>query len=543
MDPKQPVRPPIILDDKPVPGVADSGKGKTYIVRTILNDGTIRDEYKRYSGQGPENDPVIKVDESGVDETQQKIFLDQQKAAAPTATSQETAKRDTITVDGRVKQWNPETSRYDIDVGAAGTGQAASGPAQERAAQEQVERRRNSQAVGIPLTDVEKAQWDVARQKEQDAKDEKARADIRQERLDIENRAQRIWSQGVQERQLTGQEDERKRVAGLQERDQQLQENAPIKTEHGIFRPVRDQSGAVVSLERIPGGEGAPPPDLGALKAELGNIVPELQGKWQELLQAEKDSGGQFTHQDALKEFIRLHQVAEARSNEITNILNAQQNVRSQDITQRGNTLTNISGRQNMAQTAFSNAVQAVTGMRGPNGMPFGAPPGVSASGAIRDLMGLQKEYAQGIGALRDVPEVPQTPLQQSVMGINPAGMVAGAGQGGTPISININTGGGAPNLSGLVPQMSVGQEPFPTPGQTPTPQMPDPSNAPPMPTSMSDLFSQEEQNAANDPDRMAALQRIKQEVGLGNRSKIVVPGGMRYAGGQLRAPGYSAGV
>ena len=79
MDPNQ-----IILneiqDDIQVPGVADSGKGKTYARHIIYADGRETWEYRRYSGQGPENDPIVKI-ETLTNKDQAAKFKEQERIA------------------------------------------------------------------------------------------------------------------------------------------------------------------------------------------------------------------------------------------------------------------------------------------------------------------------------------------------------------------------------------------------------------------------------------------------------------------------------
>lgn len=79
MDPKGIYRQETV-DDIKIPGNADSGKGKTYAVHTIYNDGTEIWEYRRYSGQGPENDPIVST-ETLTNAEQEKRWASQQRTA------------------------------------------------------------------------------------------------------------------------------------------------------------------------------------------------------------------------------------------------------------------------------------------------------------------------------------------------------------------------------------------------------------------------------------------------------------------------------
>ncbi len=445
-------------------------------------------------------------------------YKDKQKATTPTATSQETAKRDTITADGRVKQWNPETNKYDIDVGAAGTAAAATGPAQERAAQEQVERQRNSQSTGIPLTDPERAQWDVARQKEQQATDERGRAEARQQRLDLETSANRIWQQGLQERQLSGQEAERARVAGLQERDQTLQEKQAARQEVKDNERVidgeiyaRQPDGSYKKAARTP-DTAVPSVDL--TQATMGKYTDALKKQWDEKY-VPLINAGTMPMADALKQFGIDQKMAEAKANEEISVLSAQQNIRGQDVTQRGQSLTSVENQRSGLTSAFNQAASMIkpaeAGKYGPE--------------MIADIMRLYGQSQEQAGIPRGVPsQQPYTPQQSQVMGA----------PGPSPIVFNINTGGAQPQsapLADMGAQMGI-------PGG-----VPETPGAMPPPTSPEQLLDEMKRNT---PDQFwtAAVDRVGQDLQRAReRAAGGVAPGMSLSGGQLRAPGVSAGA
>lgn len=132
------------------------------------------------------------------------VFLpDESKIAKPSASANES-------VSAPANQPNLISRKPDGSLDVQPNPNYAGG---DRAAQEQIERQRNSATIGIPFTDIERAQWEANRAKEANADSDQARAEARQARLDAEKSAHDAFSRSITERQVTLQETEAARRA------------------------------------------------------------------------------------------------------------------------------------------------------------------------------------------------------------------------------------------------------------------------------------------------------------------------------------------
>lgn len=118
VDPNLPAA--LIEDPDDFPSELPAGVARTkewYAYRRTAPDGRqVWEWYKRGSGKAAgtgTTDPVFT--------TQTVVPRATQQAEQRQEQQQATAGRATVTVDGRVKQWNPQTNTYDIDLGPAGT--------------------------------------------------------------------------------------------------------------------------------------------------------------------------------------------------------------------------------------------------------------------------------------------------------------------------------------------------------------------------------------------------------------------------------------
>lgn len=143
-----------------------------------------------------------------------------------------------------------------------------------------------------------------------------------------------------------------------------------------------------------------------------------------------KDSGGKqgVSPDDATKLMDRRLAMAKGTADEQSGLVTAQTNLRGQDITQRGQTLTDTQGRRAAAQTAYKNVLDLLplASKLGPGGAP-------ALAALMAGLLPNQRDYIGSYGGFRESPEV-GTPgvldqvRQAAMTGIN------NAAQGGPTI-------------------------------------------------------------------------------------------------------------
>ena len=302
---------------------------------------------------------------------------------------------------------------------------AANTPAGERAAQEQVERQRNSEAMGIPFTDVEKAEWLANREKEQKAATDKEKTEARQAQLDAENKAQQVWSRGIQERQVS-----------IQEKNA----NKPDIIDLGQGRKGKvNEDGTITDVTPTRGGRALPQVDGGAVLGELGTKFAAT---------LEKIEAMDLTPQEKLDMADRVKSTFELIAQETTAVLSSQQNTLTNQTSQRNTDVQDAASRRSFAANLQQNSFQNVAELA------QYAPAGSKAPGmAFMEQLQLGMQLAERMGGLKTydriqpgaaAQQVYNTPLPGSQPQQQPqqAQPQAAAGQ---PITFNINAAPTAP--------------------------------------------------------------------------------------------------
>lgn len=490
MDPKG-VKSRNTYDDKTIPGVP-GGKGQTYLVVTLYNDGTEVTEVRRYSGKGPENDPVIST-VTGNDPDQQKLWETQSKAAQ---TQQDQAERQ---VASRTLETNPQTGRPAWHVKYRDGGETwdeANVPAamQDKPGQK-------TEPVTGPGGNTDMVTWELqpdgskgrivaqrpATKAEMDAINGPQPTSGRK-RVPVEGRpgiyqvtAAKKDAQGNETTDVYYEDEQGNRVptptaqptSGRQrtpvqgypgiyqvteakkdaqgnssqdtwyENEQGQRVPQPVKAEVQTingkpYRPVKDAQGNVIRYEPITvASGGTQPPDLRLTDEQYGNIATGLRTKAAQLAQRVRDTAGSdnpYTIEDMRRDLETERNLAQAKIDEIGNISTEQRAIQNQQYGE-------AQSRRQWSDQAFKNASSLINNG---GGRRIGATAGEDYVAGVKDLMDMQSRFAQAHGGF-NTPA--QTPLQKHILRIGPDG------------SITVETGAGgqsAPRAGG-VPLANIG--------------------------------------------------------------------------------------
>lgn len=373
MDPKKIIREEDTYLDKDGAVITDENKAWS-IERTIVYADGTKEVWKRSPGQDPEKFGVIVS--RGTDKDQTDRWDKQQ----PSATSQASAGRDTVNVDGRTKQWNPETKRYDIDVGSA--------------------------------TDP-------------DTKARQQAADTRAQ--NTEDRANRTEDRAIAagERQAAAQEESNKRgwaeLALQQQREQRLSEVETAKLRNGEV--VRQPDGRYIQIRNGPDGKAiiedvtpassSRPGSAPTLPpgTHLGTISTALQSVAQRIV-----DDPNMTPQEKNNSLDQLAKFGTTFTQETSTILGAQQNIYTNESNQRSLNVRDAESRRNFSSGLINDAMKDTMALKTPVGSNLAGPAFVA-----RLMLGLT--LADKLGGLKTIPDVEMGQALQQTKGLGLPGM------------------------------------------------------------------------------------------------------------------------
>lgn len=162
--------------------------------------------------------------------------------------------------------------------------------------------------------------------------------------------------------------------------------------------------------------------------------IPVLQAKYGEIAQGlgalAADLNGRFargdiTAQQRSEAFQAAKQQAEVQVSELNGILSNSRAVWGQQIEQRGQTLSDTAGRRTYAGNVLQNSLS----FGGEIARSAGPGHGAEMAQGIGALLGIGQRYAEGMGGLRESPEIPLPVALQQAQGIGLPGYgAAGAG-------------------------------------------------------------------------------------------------------------------
>ncbi len=503
-------------------------------------DGRVEVQYYRRGQEG------VRRTEVTIDKPTQTAFNADLARTTPSATSQATAARDTVTVNGKVMQWNPQTQRYDIEVGPASATSTESKPPTERINPADPSKRQvwnpkggangtgeweESGTVAAdpskppqervnPSDPKRRQQWDPASNQWIDAGEMAQKpeepAKPPQERANPEDPTKRqVWN--PQANDGRGAWEDSGGVFQKPDMPKQLVD-LPNGTKGQLIadpdNPGQWKAVPVAGTEK-PKTPGVSTPDLA--NATLGKYTQKAKQQWDEKYVPLIDAGT-ITKEAALEQFTKVDRpLIQSQMDEEIAQLNAQQNIRSQDVSQRGQTLGEVGNQRSNMQGVYQTAVSHI--------MAHPEQYGKYSSGILNQVMDTYGSMQDKFGIPRGVPSEQQyTPQQSQVMGGAP---------GPSPIVFNINTGGAQPQsapLAGVGAQMGLPGGMPETPGVMPPPQNPE------------QLLDEMRRNS---PDQFwnQAIDRVHGDLQKAREQAAggVAPG-MSLSGGQLRAPGTSAG-
>lgn len=504
LNPDAQIRPDEIIDDPelfpdPLPREV-SKSGDFYAIKKQLADGRIAIEwYKRgrklAEGEAPQ-DPVIARSQGYAKAVADEYAKQQQQ--------QGQAARQTETIGGRVKQWNPETNAYDIDLGPAGTqapGQAEPPKTEDRGGRRYVwQPNPGGPQAGGQWLDVGPAPATAAERAAQQA-----------------DRPQPIPGTMNTTSPRMGSLQPDGTVTWVANPNYQKPTPQPIPLPAGQKWVIWDNGDGTTRTEKNPNykppsqiradpstgrlqeitedDNGRPvvrdvrqettikPTDLPVLQAKYGEIAQGLGQLAQEL--NGKVSRGEMTPEERQTAFTAAHQQAKTLVDEINGMIDNSRQTWAQEIQQRGQTFGEAANRRSFAGNVLSTAV----GEGGRVAMSAGPGHGAAIAGGVAALLGIGQQFAQGMGGLPEMNEIgmPRALQQAREAGLPGArGSEAGPPQGlgggppglppGAPPGVPPGPPAGGPNALGLGASGAV-----PAPGGAPAP-LPAPLLRPPPP-------------------------------------------------------------
>jgi hypothetical protein len=395
----------------------------------------------------------------------------------PSASSQQTARRDTETIDGRVKQFNPETGRFDIDLGSASDPAVAERQRAAEARQQANDERANAREDRIAATASQNAEIAQSREARADRTEDRQTDIAARQAETAEQTNQRGWA----ELALRAQSEQRLSDAQTAE----LRNGKVIQTPDGRTIQIRNGPDGTASVEDVtppskPGSVGTLPENT-----HLGTIYSSIQAAAQKI---SEDTS--LTPEQKNKKFDQIQAAATLLAQNSNAILTAQQNSLTNRTSQRNVDVQDAASRRTFAAGQMSDAFSDVSKLKTPAGSGLAGPAFLG-----RLMLGLQ--VAEKVGGLKTFPREQGGQAIQQADTLGLPGMPSGAQQPQGPVQqpAAAGAGGSSPtiNIINGVPQANAAPQSV----QSALPQMPGGGFMPP-------------------------------------------GSGMSFDGGQLRAPGYS---
>ena len=178
--------------------------------------------------------------------------------------------------------------------------------------------------------------------------------------------------------------------------------------------------------------EGAPP-----MSGKLGEAAADMAAFIEWLNKERRKPGSTMTNDQADNLVKQRRQAWDTAIKEQEAVVNAQSATRGQDISQRGQTLGDLSNRRSSATSIANQASGDLMSQIGNFGEGGG---GASLAAAIRASRANAQDFVTMTGANRDVPEVGMGPAQQAIQNMPLPGSA------GAP---NLNVRSGGPNAIG----------------------------------------------------------------------------------------------
>ncbi len=453
MDPKG-IKLQETVDDQKIPGNADSGKGKTYAIHTIYNDGTETWQYRRYSGKGPESDPIVTT-ETTINEDQEKRW----RASQPTATSQATAGRQQQT---RVMSTNPDTGKpawkitnydstveYDENVPATVTGGVAANAKGKKGTVENgewVEREiepDGSQGRIVEQRPATQAEKDAAsgRDKEKETKDEATRKETETKKgqwTEIKRSTDETTGKTVATfRNGLGETEEREITVTKAPEKPTIREDPNNPGKWISIQSDPSEPGGV-KITSVAGPEGVKPgqgPSIADLQVRYGTVVEDLQAYASKLQDAL--AKGIITQAEHDKRWGEAKSVAQVKVNELNNLVTTQSGLYGQQAAnwrqEQATANTRLQASTNALQLGV-NSADKLTGASGQGQM-----------GTIWSTLTAGRAAGEMYGGYASGPPPALPPAAASIMNmeINQDGSITMRPKGGA-------AAGGAPGATGM---------------------------------------------------------------------------------------------
>lgn len=192
---------------------------------------------------------------------------------------------------------------------------------------------------------------------------------------------------------------------------------------------TEDENGKPVS-RRVTAETTIKPAELPVLQAKYGEVAQGLGALAADLNR--KRASGEITEKERSDAFAAGHQQATTQIAEINSILDNSRAVWSQEISQRGQTLSDTAGRRTAAVNMLQNAVS--TG--GSIATSAGPGHGAEIAGGVGALLNIGQRYAEGVGGMRESPEIPIPKALQQARDVSLPGFGGSEGQAtATPAS------------------------------------------------------------------------------------------------------------
>lgn len=251
-----------------------------------------------------------------------------------------------------------------------------------------------------------------------------------------------------------------------------------------LINITHDDNGNVISLP-VTGQTAIKPADLPVLQTTYGQIAQGLGALAQDL--NSRYARGEITEKQKTDAFTAAHQQAATQVAEINSILENSRAVWAGQVTQRGQSLAETQSRRSYASGVLGNALDTsnaiAKGAVGPGA-------GRDIVGGMAAILGIGKQYAEGMGGFRESPEIPLPAALQQAQGIGLPGYGPAAAPAGPPGAPRAPGGLPAPLLRPPPPVMGAvpppgAPPPVPLPGMAPAPGAPPPVPMPagPMPS------------------------------------------------------------
>lgn len=340
-------------------------------VKVYQNGRRVVEWYQRGVGGGVgQPDPVQAMVEDTLPTVKAEWDKEETKAAEK--------EPDIRTINGVPHERGPDGVYRPVQTTTGTATSASASRTPEKAAQEQAEENErswnadpnNPRGSGFRETHLERREREARETREAEARTRQAQQDARQREIDAQNAATRAAA----ERRAEAAE---QRSAGAERRAE----------EQGAF-----------------GVEPAGAPEMTYTVGQMSAGLRQYSQWLSQQVKLHKDTNGAqgIAPNEATKLMERRIALAESTLKEQEGLANVQASQRGQDITQRGQTLSDTAGRRSAAQALHTNALSTFV----PLATRLGPGGGALLSQAINDTLASGRGYVDSFGGLRESPEI-----------------------------------------------------------------------------------------------------------------------------------------